>query len=598
MTERNISANFDYIKRIINANLVGPSNSPPYSAYLFRAYDEAGCIVSQFFMPEVAANTYGDLYAGSASFGLDLSTFWPSYDSSFGRTDLSGVYAGVGTTNWEFSAELDYDTAELIAFVVLGQTRYYKSNREVYEVGLTGNPYFTLDKRNNQYIGDKVLITRGDAVLQGAINTVSDKNILTITTSNSPASYTGYNLNSSIVEVISGAGSGQVFSVTSHTLGSSNIYVDRDCFSLSGQIVKIMPYREVSSYSGWTYSNAAGLAGNKGQGGILSRFGLTETIPNRIGSIQYASATNLGTELVEHPLSSTDGPTVQFSYLSLFSEDTSQPIYILGTNDFLGVTTGYTTRKIRVAKDTYLKDIAVGDLVIYNPISNLSNTVTGFVAKVTGSANLDLFLWPNVQPHGSSTYKVFRNNLLKLDCFPEFDKSYNCAAFPSMTGNPWDVPYGFSIQNYSSVYGSGAVFSNIKTPSAELEFSANEYEGAFGNTNYTSHFHIGPVTLSNGQILDDTYIMTGKVPPSLFFSGTVYNGNPNSPVTVMNRKGFSTQNTNVAGNFDGTYYKDGVMTFTSDVTFNASETIVCKAIVSYGSAKIERVFTIPVQPAI
>jgi hypothetical protein len=78
----------------------------------------------------------------------------------------------------------------------------------------------------------------------------------------------------------------------------------------------------------------------------------------------------------------------------------------------------------------------------------------------------------------------------------------------------------------------------------------------------------------------------------------VYHCNPNSPVVLVNKKAFSSQGTSIAGNFDGDYYKDGVMTFTANASFNASETMICKATVGYGSAKITRVFTIPVQPAI
>jgi len=589
MTERNISANFDYVKRVITANLVGPSNSPPYANYLFRMYDEEGTIVSNFYMPELSASAYGDLYSSTSSFGLDLSAFWPSYDSSFGRTDLSGVYVGIGFTNWELSAEADFPFSSYEVEYVEGVVIPYLNNRTAYESYFITGANNILEKRNNKYTNDKLLIKKGDAVLQGTIATVSNKNIITITSDKLAASYTGYNLNSCIVEVLSGSASGQTMAVTSHALGSTSIYVDRDCFGMSGQIVRVMPYREVTSYSGWSYT---GFNNNQGKGGVLSRFGLADTIPNKIGSMVYPNGTYLTTEMLDHP-SYSSSFTLDFYTISTLGDGDSgdDPPRINGPNPLKFIITGYVCSKVRLANDNYLRDISIGDLVVFNPNSSPASTATGIILKCTGVANKDISYWPDNQPSAGSTYTIVRNNIVRLDCFPEFDKTYNCAAFPS---NDNTNPFPFN-----SVYGSGAVFSNIKTPSVDLEFSANEYEGAFGTTTYTSHFHIGPVKLSNGQILNDSVTLTGGgTTPFLFFSGVVQNGNPNSPSTVLDRKGFSTQNTNVAGNFDGSYYKDGVMTFTSNVAFNASETLVCKATVGYGSAKIERVFTIPVQPAV
>lgn len=603
MTERNISVNFDYVKRTITATLIGPSNSPAYPYYLFRAYDENGVVISNFFISEVNSSAYGDLYVGSSNFGLDLSSFWASYDSSFGRTDLSGVYVGVGTTNWELSSEFDYPAGMVLVNTgVSPETRTpYRTIRDALETGYTTNQLVVLDKRNNQYLNDKLLITRGDAVLQGSIATVTNKNAITLNSSFAPGvAYSNYNLNSSIVEVISGSFSGTTFAVTSHAAGSSTVYVDRDCSSMSGQIIKIMPYREISSYSGWSYSTS-GPADNKGSGGILTRFGLTETIPNKLGSIYYSTGVNLGFVTGDHPTAAAD-ITIPNLILNLVPSDPTHPNALALKqyfdpaidNIYFGLNTGYIYSRVGlIPQDPYKRTVSVGDLVIFNPASNPGSTATGLITNVNYDPNLIIDFWPRVNPATVSSFTIYRNNYVRLDCFPEFDKTYNCAAFPT-TG---------SIQKletlaFAPIYGSGAVYSNISTPSAELDFSANEYEGAFGNTNFTSHFHIGPVKLSNGQVLDDAQNAGNGVTPYLYFSGLVYHGNPNSPTTVVSRKGFSSQNTNVAGNFDGSYYRDGVMTITSNAAFNASETLICKATVGYGSAKIERVFTIPVQPAV
>lgn len=600
MTERNITANFDYVNRKINFNLVGASNSPPYAYYLFRVYDEEGCIISNAYVPEVSANSYGDLYASSVSFGLDLGGYIAAYDSSFGRTDLSGVYVGVPSTNWEMSSEIDYPPGLYLVNTIDQNTTYYLTNRQAYETGWLSSPVLNLDKRSDKYIGDKLLITRGDAVLHATIATVTNKNALTLTTSNLPPgiSYSSYNLNSSIVEVLSGAASGTTFAVTNHAPGSSTIYVDRDCFSMSGQLVKIMPYREVTSYSGWNYNT--GLPVNKGSGGIMGRFGLNQTIPNKIGSLYYTTGTFIQNYYSGEHLLFVPNITLPWGILNAIPDDPLFPIHILPSNPFFASNTGYYVSQVQLLNhsiDPYKRDIGRGDLVIFNPASSPGSTATGVICRADPfGVNTLIEYWPAVTPSAGSSYTIFRNNSVYLQCFPEFDKTYNVAAFP-VSG----VSNSFITETlpYSKIYGEGAVYSSISTPSAELDFNANEYEGAFGNTAYTSHFHIGPVRLSNGQVLDDSKTLPTKgTPPFLFFSGLVYNGNPNSPVTVLSRSGFSTQNTNVAGNFDGAYYKDGVMTFTANTVFNASETMVCKAVVSYGSAKIERVFTIPVQPAV
>jgi hypothetical protein len=604
MTERNITANFDYVNRKINFNLVGASNSPPYPSYLFRLYDEEGCIIANAYVPEVSATSYGDLYASSIDFGLDLRGFVAAYDSSFGRTDLSGVYVGVPTTNWEMSSELDYSPGLSLIDTLNNKTTNYLTNRQAYETGWLSSPILTIDKRSNKYIGDKLLITRGDAVLQATIATVTNKNALTFTTNNLPpgASYANYNLNSSIVEVLSGAASGTTFAVTSHAAGSSTVYVDRDCFSMSGQLVKIMPYREVIGYTGWNYDT--GLPSNKGSGGIMGRFSLNQNIPNKIGSLYYTTGTFVNSIYSGEHLGYIPDVTAPFQLLSLAGDNPGTAylgfFYFQPTNPYYPAGTGYHITQVLLQNhkiDPYKRDISRGDLVIYNPSSNPASTATGVIVLAgDDGVNTTIQYWPAQTPAAGSTYTIFRSNQVYLQCFPEFDKTYNCAAFPVSGAANFVLT---ETLPYSKVYAEGAVYSSVRTPAAELDFNANEYEGAFGNTAYTSHFHIGPVRLSNGQVLDDSKTLSTKgVTPFLYFSGAVYNGNPNSPVTVFSRSGFSTQNTNVAGNFDGSYYKDGVMTFTANTVFNASETMVCKAAVSYGSAKIERVFTIPVQPAV
>ncbi|MCB1713349.1 MAG: hypothetical protein KDH96_13055, partial [Candidatus Riesia sp.] len=62
--------------------------------------------------------------------------------------------------------------------------------------------------------------------------------------------------------------------------------------------------------------------------------------------------------------------------------------------------------------------------------------------------------------------------------------------------------------------------------------------------------------------------------------------------------GFSTRNSDAAHLFSGTYFQNGVYTHTASSTFTASETLICVAEVRYGAIKIQKTFTLPVQPAV
>lgn len=541
MTNFNLSVNLDYEQRKIKPNLMAmQSNFTGFTlnSATFRLYDDNGVIFSQGGLYINSGSIASTIFSSTIDFGLDLGPVYNGgYDSSISRTDLSGVYCSRSETMWEMNAEVPILSATV----------------RTYELDLAGNNiYHILDRRNNIYIDTPLTIIDGDAVLQGTVATVANKNQITITSDKLLAAYSGYNLSKSFVRVISGAASGQTFSITSQS--SNTLYADKDCTSLSGQLVKIMPRREVSSYSGLTYY---GTGSNRGAGGMQARLGLSENIPATVGSLSYASGYYSGTTFVNHPLI---------------------PGYVEAT---LG-TDGYVAGVVALRADTYQRTVKLGDVLLYNPASSPSSTYTGVILEVgshanTGQGDYHIKYWPGVAASTGSTYKIHRTNRVVLDLFPNFSTEYTAVA--------------------TNQFGeAGSWYANVTTPSASIDFTANEQESTYGTVTETSHFFLGPITLSNGQVIKD--VITGSMTPALWFSGTVSHGDPSSPSAVVTKTAFSTQNPNVGDQFNGMYSSNGVLTYAATTSFIAAEVLTANSVVKFGSAKIANVSTIPVQPTI
>jgi hypothetical protein len=235
--------------------------------------------------------------------------------------------------------------------------------------------------------------------------------------------------------------------------------------------------------------------------------------------------------------------------------------------------------------DTYKRDVSMGDLIFYNPASSPGSTNTGVIIGVAAHGNASqgdysVTYWPGVAAAAASTYTIYRSNTPVIQCFPEPDREY------------------IAIAEINNGNLSGMSIQRVRTPKMEIDFTANEYENLFTLGNPVSHLHIGPVSVSNGGILDDSLTLTGNVIPYMYLSGVLYNGNPSSPTILLNKASFSTQNTSAAINFNGSYYKDGIFTYAVSTLFNASETMVCKLVLRYGSIKLAKTITIPVQPAV
>lgn len=537
-----LSVNLDYKTRQMAINLVNPyltGSSTDTEGRLFRMYDERGTIIQAILMADDPSSTHSQNLCGTGEFGLrfGLTDDFGGYDSSINRSDASGVSVSYANTMWEMSSEFD----------LLGTV-------SALENGLRDSFYQTLDRRDSMYLDTPMLITNGDAVIQGTVGSVTGDVHMSLTYDKSISAFTGSNVGDAICEVISGSSSGQTFSVRAHQVGTTTLQMDRDVNHLSGQVVKVMPYRTVDSYSGWVYTGSTN--DKLGDLGIRSRFGLTSDIPVGPGSVHYATGTYSGDASVAHPLDILESPV-------------------------------FTASVVALKTDAYMRTITPGDVVYFTPSSSPSAEATGVVLYTTtghgveAEGDFTITYWPARAATAGSEYKIARKNTLDLYTYPELSKEYLCVVRDSVHTNTGEK-----------------YVTRVQTPSVEVDFAANEYESLFPAISESSHFHIGPVYLSNGQTLMDDDVGSNRVTPHLFFSGAVTNGDPESPTTIIDSEAFSSQNPDAAHKYNGMYFKDGVMTMSTNTSFSASETLICKAIINYGSIKIDRVFTIPVQPSV
>lgn len=534
LSDYNIAVDLDYVSNQYKASLINPFTTGSTTSKVCKIFDGDGTILKVFNLTSQSAGSIS-LFAGSGSFDSVFSQNDGGYDTSIARQDNSGVYASYAETNWHLSS--DFPLAVIA------------------EDSLLSNLYIIADRRvdNNLYSGIPVLITRGDAVTQGVVSSVTDSNFVTLTYDRQLGSYTGQNITDCIGTVISGASLGENFAVRSHTIGQSGFYVDIDATHLSGQLVKLQPYRTVNAYSGWTYTGSN--SSNLGDFGLKARFGVTPTIPIKAGSIHYTSGTYSGTTTIYHPYDPAQTPIVTASVVALKS-------------------------------DTYRRTLEHGDVVYFNPASAPSATATGMIVSVTtghgvpSEGDFAITYWPAREPAAASEYQIHRCNTFTLMHYPKPDRDYLLA-----------------VRDVDGTATGEKYVTSFHTPGIDMDISANQYESQFPDISETSNFHIGPVYLTNGQTIKEDNVDNG-VSPRLKITAELLQGDPTNPTVVFNKTAFSTQNADAAHKFNGMYFKDGILTIGTSAVFNASETLICKATATYGSINVTKVFTIPVQPSV
>lgn len=529
MTDFNLTTSLDYTNKKISAALVTPGAHTGFATNLqYRLIDEQGTIVAYFGLNKASGHNSLTSYTGSSSMQLDLSIYNGGYDTSIYRTDLSGIYLSVPHTMWEMQAEV-------------GILQPYARAIELAYTTTTDN---VADTRNNIYIDTPIIVERGDCVLQGAVNTVLDKNKITIAVDKTLASYTGYNLKNTFMEVISGSAKGSVYAVTNQNL--STLTVDKNCYGLSGQIVKFKPYRIVTSYSGLSYNGAGS---NLGENGLKARFGVNDPIPGKVGSLYYTGGYYSGSALVDYP------------------------------NDILAGFPLYTVSTVALKADPYMRDVQQGDLIFYNPASSPSSVNTGVILYTGPHANTgqgDYFVqyWPATAAYTGSSYTIYRANISKLDTIPKLGSTYTAlATYLASTGN-W--------------------MESVQTPEIRsIDFTANEQESTYNFVTETSHFYLGPISLTNGQLITHK---SGN--PTLLMSGKLYQGDPSNPVINLNTGIYCSQSTDIGDKYKGMYFNNGVATFTTDSSFTTAQTLTFESEIRFGLNKIVNIHTIPVQPAV
>lgn len=526
MSDYILNANVSYSERKINVSAL-------YTGSTSNPVSAVGWIVK---------NPKGVIIS-SSSFQLeDQFQLMPGYygTASFGLraaafgstiTSTTGIYFSDMLVNWK--------------------TSDYNANILLIETGLSPNG-ITISQRDNIYSGVPVLITRGDSVLQTRVDSVAGGNYIAWNCQEAAINTIAgtFNYNNSIVEVLSGSNAGQIARITSYD--TTGFYVDRDVYSWSGNYIKVMPRRWIKEYTPWSRPDPTNYS-EAGTGDILAEFKLSEAKPTGVGF-----AYNL---------------TGQF--INNVSVDVYQISQGVGGSNFFN-TSGTT---ILLQRPLDQKDVQPGDVLFYYANEDSNQLNSGVVLQVRTAADADISneyyevtYFPSGRPASPliAPMHLHRADQYSLELYPEFDQDYSVHAY---------------------IAGIGQVgYTKFRTPSAEIEFSANEHESTYGTVGEQAHFHIGPVRLSNGEYLNDSKYLT--------LSGTIEQGDVTNPTVLARGVANGSQNPNIGHNYSGSYYKDGVYTISVANSFNASETLFAKIQANYGSAVVTNVITLPVQPSV
>lgn len=406
--------------------------------------------------------------------------------------------------------------------------------------GLT--QYNTVSQIDDVYSGIPVLITRGDAVPHFYVESVSNKNVIRYNTTLLSSAYltgAGCNLDDSIGVILSGAYSGTKFHVWSHSPSTTGITIDRDATNWSGAYFKLMPYRTITSYSGW--ENYSGQTN-----GVHASFGL-----NSARSVELGSLALVGSHL---------------------SSSTLDAGNVLGIGP-AGINLPVTVAAVLSPTAAYQYDIALGDIIQYYKSGSLA-TAYGTILEATADSPAPGFTtikyWPTgiMAPVPNGNANIYRSNVYELVNYPEFNKEYMVSVLST----------------------EGVVDSyRIKTPSAELELTANEFDSTYGSIGDVAHFHIGPLHLSNGQVVQTNYLLRYVV--------DMYQGDVTSSTPITSWNAHATMGTDIGLSTNGSYFKKGIFTATYAQALNASETLIFDVSAGVGAAKKQKIVTIPVQPS-
>jgi hypothetical protein len=478
----------------------------------------------------------------SAAMGISGNHFGTDVRNTDAAGSVSGLAASLPWTHWRFSDEVEAGV---------------RDQWENYETGLAQNTY-VFPKIDDLYSGIPVIVTRGDAVLHAFVDSISGNNFLAVNNESETTTIPSHDYAGAKGEVLDGGFAGEIFHVVSTGWFGGNLIleIDRDAKTVSegysGAIIALYPRAVIVGYSGWESMSTSTTLTTTGEG-ITAQFNLDSAIPENVGSWTGANPTVNG--------------TVQF--------DSSPLLFGVPSVSTEGEVNGTSINITNYIDD--LRDARVGDLFYYDALAGGRSGAVITEATDVGAGIFQVTFYPQGTFAAGAEYEVYRVNEYKIEAYPEFDKTYLGVVHTGVSdedGNP------------STILDA----SLVSAPEASLEFSANDYEASYGTVTERSHFHIGPVNLSNGQRLDHS--------EDLYMTASLYDGDPLNSTPMETWEAYSTQNPDIGENFDGLYYRDGVFVGTLNQAFNAAETLTLVAEVRLGSANIRRVITLPVQPSI
>lgn len=236
----------------------------------------------------------------------------------------------------------------------------------------------------------------------------------------------------------------------------------------------------------------------------------------------------------------------------------------------LGSSVVIDTTTVTLPSDPYLRDPSRGDLLLFT--SNSGPAATGLILDVSkSSGTTTMKYYPRNDPdalHPFATLK--RTTKFNLEYFPKFSTNYSIHSFG-------DSSYPF--------YGE----SIVMTPGAELEVTAGDYDSAFGNVSATSNFHMGPLYLTNGEVL------TGN---NIIISGQLFNNNPTSTVALNSWRRWTSCDPNIGSTHTGIYSKFGSLVGTYSQAFTTPDMLTLEVSASIGNVVVKKIVNLPVAPPV
>jgi len=230
------------------------------------------------------------------------------------------------------------------------------------------------------------------------------------------------------------------------------------------------------------------------------------------------------------------------------------------------------TDTVTIPKDIYMRAPEFGDIFMFKTPSSV--TASGLIVSVShNSSTYGIQYYPRQQPGTTPPNNAFtlkRTAKFDLEYYPQFGKNYTLVSYID----------GSSLE-------AGIV--NVPAPTATLEIAAGDYDSSFSSVTDTSHFHIGPIHLSDGSVLTGTNIL---------ISGSLYNNNPTSNVPLGTWNRFTSASTNVAPVYSGLYAKNGSLITVLPNSFTTPDMLTLIASASVGSSTINKIINLPVQPPV